>query len=476
MRGETAPFEILIVDGGVTGEMPSVAHAHPCRFIPRAGRRGSFAARNAAAAEARGDILVFVDSDVAVAPDTLSKIERHFQTDPTLAAVFGAYDDAPACPRFISQFRNLLHAFMHRAGRPDAYTFWTGCGAVRAVVFRAAGGFSLDRSHLRDIEFGLRLARSGHKIRLDRGMRVKHWKRWKFAAMVRTDIFHRGANWTELLIRERSIPNDLNLRISERLSVASIFLCPPSLAFALLSPVPVRWLGLIPAAFYLFLGAPFLAYLARIKGAWFALRAIPILAVYHACCGVGLLAGVTRHSLGIARAQSRIGAVERTGPTIPAGLGKARLALIDAIIVVFLAIACFDIGADLEHWPFSNYAMYSRLTPSTLLWYRVEGVTANGETDLPLDGSFPPFDQVRLVAALGRLAGAGHGQRPLRSALANLLSLYDRHRRESPQAPAVSGLRLYNAAWALHPGLTGREPPGRRAPAAEVDGEQPPSR
>ncbi len=452
MRGSTVPFEILITDGGATHELPPFVNTQPCRFLASPGDRRSFAARNAAAAEALGDILVFVDSDVVVAPDTLSKIKRHFEGDATLAAVFGAYDNAPACPHFVSQFRNLLHSFMHQSSRPEAHTFWTGCGAVRTAVFREVGGFSLDRSHLRDIEFGVRLARAGHKIRLDPGIQVKHWKRWTFAAMVRTDIFHRGANWTEILLRERSIPDDLNLRISERLSVASIFLWPASVGFALLAPGASRWLGLIPVAGYLWLNAPFFAFLARNKGTGFAFRAMPMRAVYHLCCGLGVLAGLARYCFGIAPAA-----------------GRLRRGLINAIIGAFLAIACFDIAVDREHWPFSNYTMYSRVTPAMLSWMRVEGVTAGGEVDLPLDSCFPPFDQVRMVAALGRLASADPGPIPLQRALANLLDLYDRHRLAAPDAPFVSGLRLYDVAWGLRPGLTGREPPGRRVAVAEID-------
>ena len=334
-------------------------------------------------------------------------------------------------------------------------------------MFREAGGFSLDRSHLRDVEFGVRLSRAGHKIRLDLRLQVKHWKRWKFAAMVRTDIFHRGANWTEILLRERSIPDDLNLRMSERLSVASIFLWPASVGFMLLAPGPSRWLGLIPIALYAFLAAPVFAFFAGNKSVSFALRAMPMRAIYHLCCGLGVLAGVTRHYFRLASPGTKPHAFQDPGVRMSPGMGRLRLVSVNAIIAVVLAIASFDIAIDLEHWPFSNYPMYSRVSSATLSWLRVEGVTAGGEVDLPIDSCFPPFEQVRIVAAFGRLAGGADPSR-IQSALANLLSLYDRHRLAAPAAPSVSGLRLYDVAWRLHPGLTGREPPDRRVKVVEV--------
>jgi hypothetical protein len=60
---------------------------------------------------ARGDIIFFVDADVAVPPDIVCQISAVFQQQPDLAAVFGSYDDQPTETNFFSQYRNLLHHF-----------------------------------------------------------------------------------------------------------------------------------------------------------------------------------------------------------------------------------------------------------------------------------------------------------------------------------------------------------------------------
>src|SRR4051794_13758557 len=64
---------------------------------------GPAAARNLGAARCEAEVLVFVDSDVEVYPEALAGIERHFASDPELAAVFGAYDDDPAHPALTSR-------------------------------------------------------------------------------------------------------------------------------------------------------------------------------------------------------------------------------------------------------------------------------------------------------------------------------------------------------------------------------------
>jgi len=81
-------------------------------------------ARNAAAATAGGDVLVFIDSDVVVSRAGLNRLAAVFTEHPRTAAVFGSYDEQPADPGFVSQYKNLSHCFIHRTAAADARTFW----------------------------------------------------------------------------------------------------------------------------------------------------------------------------------------------------------------------------------------------------------------------------------------------------------------------------------------------------------------
>jgi hypothetical protein len=65
---------------------------------------------------------------------------------------------------------------------------------------------------------------AGKKLLLDTSMLVKHLKRWSFFGLIKTDILDRGIPWTELILRDRLLPNDLNLQLSQRVSVALVFL------------------------------------------------------------------------------------------------------------------------------------------------------------------------------------------------------------------------------------------------------------
>jgi hypothetical protein len=88
---------------------------------------------------------------------------------------------------------------------------------------------------------------------LDPDVQVQHRKQWTFTGMVRTDFFDRALPWTELILRDRNLPNDLNLQVGQRISGAMTCL------FALLVAAAVAFGGLAPAAGWAALGHAALA-------------------------------------------------------------------------------------------------------------------------------------------------------------------------------------------------------------------------
>jgi glycosyltransferase involved in cell wall biosynthesis len=233
-------FECIVVDDCSTDDSIRVALEYGVTVVNAPRRAGPAAARNRGASTASGDVLLFLDSDVCVHSDTLGRIASAFRMDPSLAALIGSYDDEPDAADFISQYRNLMHHFVHQTGRESASTFWSGCGAVRRHVFHDISGFdeSYDRPAIEDIELGYRLLKSGYRVLLDHDLTVKHLKRWTFWDLVRTDICARGIPWTELILRDRHMPNDLNLQLSQRVSVALAFLL-----VAMAAAAAVWWRG-----------------------------------------------------------------------------------------------------------------------------------------------------------------------------------------------------------------------------------------
>ncbi len=79
--------------------------------------QGPAAARNLGARVATAHLIFFLDADVAVHPPTLGLALARFELDRDLSALFGSYDAKPAAPGIVSQYRNLLHHFVHQQGQ-----------------------------------------------------------------------------------------------------------------------------------------------------------------------------------------------------------------------------------------------------------------------------------------------------------------------------------------------------------------------
>jgi glycosyltransferase involved in cell wall biosynthesis len=215
-------WELIVVDDGSTDASALVAARFADIVIRLPGKpRGPAYARNRGFEASRGDVVVFVDADVCVHPETLGRFVALFDSRPDVSAIFGSYDSSPSHPGVISEFRNLLHHHVHQRGAGPAETFWTGLGAIRREVFADLGGFDEARyrhASIEDIELGVRLRRRGHRILLDPTIQGTHLKAWTLGSMVRTDFARRGVPWVALQVRDRRASASLNLGWRHRVS------------------------------------------------------------------------------------------------------------------------------------------------------------------------------------------------------------------------------------------------------------------
>jgi len=216
------PMEVIVVADGDTDGSRHMAEEFGTQVIRLPISSGGPARpRNIGALQAKGEYLFFVDADVCVPPDILSRVAVTFHHNPGLTALIGSYDDTPNAQNFLSQYKNLFHHYVHQNAQKEASTFWGACGAIRRKIFLEIGGFDekYHRPSIEDIELGYRLKKEGHQIQLCNDINVKHLKRWDICSLLKADFFYRAIPWTELILRDRRFTNDLNIRHSERLCV-----------------------------------------------------------------------------------------------------------------------------------------------------------------------------------------------------------------------------------------------------------------
>jgi GT2 family glycosyltransferase len=284
--------EILVAADGAEDDCGPLAAAWGARVIAMAGPSGPAMARNRAAAEATGDVLVFVDADVVAAPDALTGMCRLLECEPDIAGVFGAYGLQPPEPNLMSQYKNLSHAYIHEAGNREAATFWAGLGAMRTSVFRKVGGFDerFRRPSVEDIDLGYRVRRAGHRLRLDPRFRGEHLKRWTIWNSIATDIGSRGIPWTQLILKYGTLSNDLNTRQALRWSILLTYV----LFGSLLATFRTPWAGMAALGALLALIAlnrRYYAWFVRQRGVLFTIKVAPVHLLYHFCNGLSLAIG-----------------------------------------------------------------------------------------------------------------------------------------------------------------------------------------
>jgi glycosyltransferase involved in cell wall biosynthesis len=298
--------EVIVVADGESDGAWRRAPEYGATVVNLTQNGGPARARNRGAQVARGDVLYFVDADVTIRPDALNIIEAVFVREKDLAALIGSYDETPHHTNFLSQYKNLLHHYVHQQGSSQASSFWGACGAIRREIFITMGGFKETylRASIEDIEFGYRLHTSGHRIRLEKSLQVTHLKRWTPVNLIKTEIMLRGAPWTRLLWRQLwrsgSMTTDLNLDSKHRFSLLTSAAFVACLAAASWQP----WLlaaavGL--AAVFIGLNFSVLRFFHLKRGFMFAAGAAFWRFIYDLYSWVGFFSGSSESAIGAMR-------------------------------------------------------------------------------------------------------------------------------------------------------------------------------
>ncbi len=288
--------ETIVVADGAPEDPSGVASAHGALVVAIEGPRGPATARNRGTAIASGDVLVFVDSDVVIDASSLAHVARRFASDPELTALFGAYDEDPADPGFISQGKNLAHCFIHQRSAGEARTFWAGIGAVRADAFASLGGFDerFTRPSVEDIDLGYRIRASNGRIVLDPAIQGRHMKRWTLRSAVMTEIRDRGIPWTQLLHRYEGFHEDLNLTRSYRACVVVAYSAVACAVFAIWWPVLLAPAALGVVTLWM-LDRPYYRFFSDRRGLGYAIAWFPIHVLHHLCNGLSFVVGTLLH-------------------------------------------------------------------------------------------------------------------------------------------------------------------------------------
>jgi peptidoglycan/xylan/chitin deacetylase (PgdA/CDA1 family)/GT2 family glycosyltransferase len=159
---------IVALDGATSASTDGVRQLRasrdwpwPIRWIELEARRGAAAARNRAAAEARGRHFIFLDDDMVAAPGFIAGHLEMLRQNP-VAAIQGAI--RTRCDGYSGVYRRRIetwwdqrHDRLAREPEMNFLDFFTGNLAMPSDIFRRVGGFDESLPACEDTEMGLRL-------------------------------------------------------------------------------------------------------------------------------------------------------------------------------------------------------------------------------------------------------------------------------------------------------------------------------
>lgn len=168
-------FEVIVVDNG-GAELPDLSITFPQARVIREPRPGSYAARNAGIAAARGEALAFTDADCVPSPEWLEKGAMRLIAFERPGIIAGqlrrvtAHSNRPNLAELYDRMFFLNQELYVRAGH-------FGCTAnlvAWAATFREVGQFDAELKSGGDVEWGQRAWRQGVRVHYARDVVVDH--------------------------------------------------------------------------------------------------------------------------------------------------------------------------------------------------------------------------------------------------------------------------------------------------------------
>ncbi len=459
-------YEVIVIDNNSTDETAAVVSSFVartpglvrCIFEPQ---QGVSHGRNAGIRAARAAIIAFTDDDNEADPEWVASVAAALDRRPDVAGVGGRV--LPEWPRPAPKWLDRQHwsplAILDYGdaefdtGTEDPRCLLTANLAFRREVLERVGGFSADFARCQDHELLIRVWRAGARVLYDPSLIV----RTRVPEERLTREYHRVWHTTHGLF-------SASMQLQESISASGALLRKPIDAIRLY-------------------GAPGFVYRELLaecrRWLWARTRLARADAAYHAHRLRYLVAYVRRH------ASDRRSAGGSSGQIVgfiaahlrrrrPDGLSGGRRLAVYLLMAVLCGGSAYDIVTDEEHWPFSQYPMFSWVERQpTLEALRVVGVTREPRPrEVPLLDSewLYPFDQCRLQTAIARTWNNPQRRTLTSAMLADTLGRYEASRRGGAhEGPPLAAVRLYDMTWRLAPDAGNVDAPDAKRLLLEVD-------
>ena len=184
-----APGQVILVNDASADSSLVLAQTFPFHILNLGQRVGRGPAKNVGCTHARGEIVVFIDSDVIIAPNVFAEIEAILASHPELAGVCSIPSLGSGFPNLASEYKSVYmnHILSQQAGVID---YAHGCLQAyrRRLVFCDLGLSFAKNVHCDDIEMGMQLSRRGYRLFLSSKVSCLHKRHYTVNSLLRNDF------------------------------------------------------------------------------------------------------------------------------------------------------------------------------------------------------------------------------------------------------------------------------------------------
>jgi glycosyltransferase involved in cell wall biosynthesis len=186
---EGIEFELFVVDDGNNNKLASIKNNYPINIIKTSGHEGAGKARNIGTFGFNGQVVIFIDSDVQIHPDTLAFLTKPIKENLAEATV-GSYLKVPG-KNFYDAYKHFYLAYRYNnQGKYLSNTFWSAICALDYHVFVKIKGFKecFSGAGPEDIDIGVELSLQWARILSVPQARGVHLSSYGFIKLLRNDL------------------------------------------------------------------------------------------------------------------------------------------------------------------------------------------------------------------------------------------------------------------------------------------------
>lgn len=286
-------YEVVVVDDCSSDRSLDIAKNFPCRIIDLRENNGVANARNKGAEAARGEILVFFDSDIVLEPDTLSKFAKAHENPEVKIYQCQIYHKS-LIPGFTPEVLAIHHNYLLSLMGSETSYIQSFAFSIEKKVFFEIGKFNTNFKSAggEEFEIGEVIRRHNYKMFLDQSFHVHHhfltfMPRFK-------KLFKRSYLYGRIVLNRKfkldkgyGTPRDGIIALLAVIGV--ILLCGylffNKLIFVFLATILIQ--GILDFGLYV--------NIIKKRNVFFLIRAIPVLYLWYFAMGLGIIRAVIVH-------------------------------------------------------------------------------------------------------------------------------------------------------------------------------------